>query len=167
MVKRHQHKNLKQRAIAFASLFCLLLQIVVPVGYMPASLAGDGALIRLCPSGLSDDLMKILHPGHASHLAHQSISSGHSGHAQHLHHAGHTPSVVEHATHMDHSGAASWQNHCPYGAATVSFDFSAVDSASHKEYASQAIHFATLPAHAAIKKRFFKYSPRAPPQLNS
>lgn len=70
MQSNFKKNSLRQRITARCMLLVLLLQVWIPIGYMPASLAADGSLLRLCPNGLSDELMMVLHPGHASHVGH-------------------------------------------------------------------------------------------------
>ncbi|MEM8500217.1 MAG: hypothetical protein AAF542_19535 [Pseudomonadota bacterium] len=85
-------------------LFAFTLQAIVPVGFMPAAVS-SGQLIKLCPTGLSPELMSILHPQH------QFQGSGHLHHGSH--HSQSQPSHEE----MQHE---QWRADCPFGAVASS-----------------------------------------------
>ena len=97
------------------------LQAIVPFGYMPVALK-SGALLQLCPQGISAELMAVLHG--AGHVAHNTTAM-----ADHHHdaHADRRASNVTDANAQDllsTGGSANanehqgpWQNDCPYGSA--------------------------------------------------
>ncbi len=138
---RHSH-NVKRRATALSVLFAFVLQVLVPIGYMPASYASEGSLIKLCPTGLSDEMMMVLHPGHHHH-----------------HHAHHMADGID-DSHAQNDGY--WQDYCPYGA-SASGDYTIEASSSAEQASPAAIQLSTLQASDVLAKRFRQQSPRAPP----
>lgn len=121
-----------------------LLQAFVPIGYMPASWAEEGTLVKLCPAGVSDEVMAILHSNHGQHSNHDKHNN-HDQHAtaspaqQHAHHnhiAMHgddhnnsqhgqqtdTNASTDHSSSHDNN---SWSQ-CPYGAASSGNDIALV-----------------------------------------
>lgn len=106
----------RRRPITFSLLLAFAVQSLVPFGYMPKAFA-DGGFIELCPQGISDEVMAVLHPEH--HDGHETHSrGGHDGHtgpaATHMsmpvvgaidsdnHHAHHQ----HHAKHSRHHGVS-------------------------------------------------------------
>lgn len=81
-------------------------QVLVPIGYMPASLS-SGQYVQLCPTGLGPDIMKLLHPQHVD-AGSNSLMAG-DAHA----HMGHHSDEQAHQA-VDHHSV--WSTHCPYGA---------------------------------------------------
>ena len=89
---------------------------MVPVGYMPASLAEQGSPIQYCPQGVSPQMMAILHAhhqpsqtnnpidpaaqrdqtdhGHHGHHGHHGNHGNHGNHGHHGHHGHHGESPV-------------------------------------------------------------------------
>ncbi|MEM9688693.1 MAG: DUF2946 family protein [Pseudomonadota bacterium] len=45
---------------------CVLLQALIPVGYMPSSFA-DGAPVKFCPSGMPDAVVAAIYGEHHHH----------------------------------------------------------------------------------------------------
>ncbi len=60
------HRTPRQHLIPYALLLALALQAMVPSGYMPVAIS-DG-LLQICPRGLTDLQMSVLHGSH--HEAH-------------------------------------------------------------------------------------------------
>ncbi|WP_152451577.1 hypothetical protein [Microbulbifer sp. THAF38] len=103
------------------ALFLFLVQALIPTGYMPASIATDGTVIKLCPSGVSPEVMAIIHQGHNL----KPLSSGtkseqnHHSHHQHIHHemASMSADKVAESTDHDHHTEGNWQSDCKFGIA--------------------------------------------------
>ncbi len=85
-------------------LFAFTLQAIVPAGFMPAAVS-TGQLIKLCPTGLSPELMSILHPQH-------QLPSD-----KHKHHGSHHPQSQPQSETMQHD---QWRADCPFGAVAAS-----------------------------------------------
>ena len=68
------------RWIARLAAVCLLLQVAIPRGYMPADLA-SGWYLKLCHQGLSSDVLAVL-TGEGA----ESPQAHHLGHHDHAHH---------------------------------------------------------------------------------
>jgi len=85
------------------TLAALALRIVVPAGFMPASIS-DGWFIQLCPQGLSPAAMELLHPGHGQ------SDNDHSGHDDHHAQHGGQPDGGN-----PHDESAPDSNYCPLG----------------------------------------------------
>jgi len=52
-------------------VFLLVLQALIPVGFMPGSIA-NGEFLKLCPDNISPALMAILHGSHHMHHGQES-----------------------------------------------------------------------------------------------
>ena len=102
----------RQAAIALVTLWLFLLQAIVPTGYMPAGLLSEGSLVKLCPSGVSDSVMAILHKGHGQPL-NKGRHGDHSEHAHHHHHGHHADSAELSVLSMEHDEV--WENNCVFG----------------------------------------------------
>ena len=123
----------------------LMVQSLVPVGYMPKAFADDGfAFLEFCPQGVSDEVMAIIHgDAHQEHhefsfdadligehpLVCETDPELETGLAQH-HEA--NVSANHHQSH-----ASEWINSCPFALASVgedlavfSSDFSATEFSS-------------------------------------
>ena len=136
----------RRHPITFFLLLAMAVQSLVPFGYMPKAFA-DGGFIELCPQGVSDEVMAILHAdhdvGHSSHSDH-SNHNDHSNHSGHGDHAGH-------ASHNDHAGM-DHKSHQP-----APEDHSAMHEGHHVDHHSghhadhsASIHSAAMPdMHAA------------------
>ncbi|MEM1187283.1 MAG: hypothetical protein AAGI72_02085 [Pseudomonadota bacterium] len=79
-----------RRRIATFAVAVLLVQVLVPRGYMPASLA-SGWFVALCPDGLTTPEMVVLIG------AQQSQDQHHHGHVEHVEHE-----RKHHAMHQSH-----------------------------------------------------------------
>ncbi|MFK8018381.1 MAG: hypothetical protein AB8B86_01295 [Pseudomonadales bacterium] len=115
-LKLKQKQRLRyRRPVSLLVLLSFFLQVLIPVGYMPAAVA-SGQFFQLCPSGLSPELMQLLHPQHKIASSNDLESSKH-------HHGTHTEALDDAPAEMGHgSEHSAWSNDCPYGA-SVSNDF--------------------------------------------
>lgn len=76
-----------RRTTALAVLFAFVCQAIIPLGFMPAPFA-SGSPLQFCPDGVSEELMALLHAGHApkrldhsgQHPVHQLDQLDHLGH---------------------------------------------------------------------------------------
>ena len=188
MPKRPVHQRAK-RSVTIVTLLTLLLQVFVPVGYMPASLASDGALVQLCPTGLSDELMQLLHTGHELHsLALETGDLAHNGHGHHGHYDGHHGHHAHHASShekgsqkslgsglevghssdkVQHTSAMDWEAPCPYGAASSGTDLFVALPTIQIKLSQQRCWLINAEAQVELAQRFRQQAQRAPPQLDS
>ncbi|MEO0972082.1 MAG: hypothetical protein AAFX85_03240 [Pseudomonadota bacterium] len=72
---RPRHKAF--RALRVLAVLALCLRVLVPVGYMPASLAG-GWYLQWCPDGLPVEVVEALFAGEAASAAHAHHHQGHA-----------------------------------------------------------------------------------------
>lgn len=134
------------------AVLALSLRVLVPGGYMPASVA-DGWYLQWCPDGVSVEVLEALFGQSAA---------GDSAHAHHLHHAGPGPG--------DPSAPAAEQFDGP--PAYAQCDLSGFSADLHHAVAPPLLaptalsavrhRFAPTPVHA---KRPLRYRSRAPPTL--
>jgi hypothetical protein len=126
--------------LSFALSIGLLLQGLVPAGYMPAPLEQGGWLVQLCPDGLPRSLLA-------------SAPAGNDG--GHAHHGNHDAAAGAH-------GSGDARDYCPVGSA---FDTVAVGVlATH--YDRAAIPPGPAPSGylpPRISARLTSAQPRAPP----
>ena len=103
---------------------------------MPISLAKDGVWVQLCPSGVSDEVMAILHADHhkVDHNVDHNISHGTDHNNQHQNHQ----SPNDHSAHAHHSHAH--HNHIDHTTAAGLVDLSADASISSIETGHQMDH---------------------------
>lgn len=165
-------------------LFVFTLQSLIPVGYMPASLATQGTLIQFCPSGVSADMMAILHAGHIDKPPEGVAESdtdaqhhAHHGHHQHMHHQSSAQSIQQsdaslatdaaslHSPTMQHE--SGWKADCPFGIAGSGFDVSLQQGTSAKSVFHQQHIVQQLVADVVLAQHRRKQLSRAPPQLFS
>ena len=91
----------RRRPITFAVLLAIAVQSLVPFGYMPKALA-EGGFIQLCPQGISDEVMALLHAGHEVDQSGQ-LDMKHNPMQSEITHS-------HHSSHDDH-GAMNHQSH--------------------------------------------------------
>ncbi|MFK7733108.1 MAG: hypothetical protein AB8B48_15930 [Pseudomonadales bacterium] len=143
----HRH----QRWVHAMVLFAFTLQAIVPAGFMPAAVS-TGQLIKLCPTGLSPELMSILHPQH-------SMQNN-----EHQHHGGHHLQSQPENAGMEHG---QWRADCPFGAVAPS------DLAIHTWTAPSLADDLLSDQQALYSKQFFvlqrlsSQQARAPPSATS
>ena len=120
-------------------MLALLVQSVVPVGYMPKAFADEDGFIQFCPQGVSDAVMAIIHANHGfSDTAASSLNTDqdshdplgvndhgshfidHSAHHAHHHDIADQSDLGQAGPHQSHS--SNWQNDCPYGVVTSGVD---------------------------------------------
>lgn len=124
----------RRRPIAFSVLLAFAVQSLVPFGYMPKAFA-DGGFVELCPQGISDEVMAILHAdhdfGHNDQDKHDHASMDHSDHqpAHASHHQTKPENSHHSAVHHDHHGH---HQHHHYDATTI------VESVVHKSVSHEA-----------------------------
>ncbi|MBX2857765.1 MAG: hypothetical protein KTR17_03800 [Cellvibrionaceae bacterium] len=124
------------------------LQLLVPLGYMPASLAEDGVLIKPCPSVFH--WQKPAMGGGANNHQHKTQPALQPKHSTHQH--------------KDHASQTASQSTCPYGLAAASYDdvplpLPGIYTAKHLFV---AVYFH---CHYGIKQTTHKQQPRAPPSF--
>ena len=184
---RKDSPSTPQKFVCILIAACFMLQSVVPVGYMPASLSQEGSLVKFCPSGVSDAVMAILHKDHAMHAQHRhSVSEAvpaeqaahhHSHHHHGPHHnvqqvsvtqlnyeAAQIVSQVESKAHSYHVGEHHpvWQSDCEFGASAGTDLFAA--SLAESSQLNLAFYRTLLHAfdlHASLARS--KKQSRAPP----
>ena len=117
-----------RRSIASTLLLIFALQVIVPVGFMPADLS-TGWFVKLCPQGLSPETMRLFHPEHDFQYQ-QAFYSKHTSHSKHNsvvehsnHHTGHHSNqhsnqqiATNDVTDDNSSKYSTWQRDCQYGA---------------------------------------------------
>lgn len=101
----HQSTQNRARWVHAVVLFAFTLQAIVPAGFMPAAVS-TGQLVKLCPTGLSSELMSILHPQH------QLPSDDYQ------HHGSHHQQLQPQTENMLHDD--QWRADCPFGVVAAS-----------------------------------------------
>ena len=142
----------------------------MPLGYMPASLAKDGTLIKFCPQGVSDAVMALIHPGHGDFSPAADLDNHwDDDHAHHAHHHPHhfdqhdLANTGDHSQHADHG---NWSNDCSYGAASSGYDVLA-DSSLTIHSVACPISLVVSYLQAFPEAGHPDAQPRAPPLLHS
>lgn len=156
-LKLKQKERLRyRRPVGLLVLLSFFLQVLIPVGYMPASVA-SGQFVQLCPSGLSPELMQLLHPQHKIASSNDLESSRH-------HHGAYTEALDNVPTEMSHGPEHSaWSNDCPYGA-SVSNDFLTLSALTPDKHAQRfQAHISARSIDAAVLVLPSSNRPRAPP----
>ena len=69
-------RSLTQRVLSVLAAMALTFQVLVPVGFMPASVA-DGWYIEFCPDGLPTPTLVALYGAHHAH--HGAVHHAHPG----------------------------------------------------------------------------------------
>ena len=93
--------HLCRQLLLVLALVAFGVQSLFPVGYMPAAISG-GSYAQLCPAGLSDATMRILHPAHAKPM---QSSAANDPHAHHRGHAAHTQHEATALQATEHNGS--------------------------------------------------------------
>ena len=173
----------RRRPITFAVLLAIAVQSLVPFGYMPKALA-EGGFIQLCPQGISDEVMALLHADHKvdhsdsqnqshnhshsdsqnqSHSHNNSHSQGHESNNtdQFLMPDIHATAVQEVASNDAHS--TSWQNDCPYALIVAGTDLSLGSQVSLDVEKQAGYQPTSLIAREFIARLQRKQRSRAPP----
>jgi len=142
------HLKNRQKRTSLLILFAYLLQAIVPVGYMPASLTDSSSITKLCHAGVSASTMTALHAQHQPNATFQQ-----NQHQQHL------------TQHDDRH--SDWLQTCDY-AASATADLGVIHSlASSDLQQSDGLLIAAPTKTCKANLVRSKQLPRAPPQTLS
>lgn len=168
-----------------------VIQVLVPIGYMPASFAEEGTFIKFCPSGVSDSVMAVLHAGHdqhqstpaeknhSAHMGHDdhqhhnhkksslAQSDANSPHAHHQHYGHYQANALDHSqnhsnNHADHSASSA----CEYASASFNSDVAILKAGEFSQTTSSFIKLQLLTYQDVVSQLHRKQRSRAPPSFS-
>ncbi len=165
-------------------VFVFALQALIPAGYMPSSWS-SGALLALCPEGLSQSLVKILSISNGQHKHSQQLSFHAMNEKQLMEQASvmhcHTetkrlqiPDQMEIKTlndivindHHKHEHNSYWNDHCSYGILNISSDIVLTEKNDLTQNCFFSLKANEAKASWIAYQTLRQYHSRAPPYLS-